>query len=77
MKKWIVLVACAAALLALTGCVSRKMDDQPPVGGTQIPNPWIECDKLAIIDEGGFATTVPDSIDGYDAPFTGYCPARW
>lgn len=76
MKKWIAFAACAATLLALTGCISRKVEDQSPVGGTQIANPWVDCDKLAVIDEGGFATIAPDAIDGYDAPIYRVLPGK-
>lgn len=61
MRKALLLAVSIFALMAITACGAKQND--------QLANPWLDHDTLdQACAAAGFDLTVPDHIDGYDAP---------
>ncbi|MGI5856274.1 MAG: hypothetical protein ACOX64_07425 [Candidatus Merdivicinus sp.] len=72
MKKLIAIALCAVMALPFASC-GNGTKSTPSSGGltgnVQIANPFTDCKSLdEAVELAGFEITVPDEVDGYDAP---------
>lgn len=65
MKKIIILALCLAMTFAATAC-SKENPPTPESSGTQLANPFVQCDTLeAAAETAGFEMTAPETVEGY------------
>lgn len=76
MKKTVSLLLCLLLALSLSACGKQAAtaadtdhDSNIPDGGTAMANPWVDYESLdEAIAAVGFSVTVPEEIEGFDAP---------